>query len=148
MTFIVKTITIEKESILSDYCLLFPGSAYPLPKSFCFQEYIEVERELWALFPETHGSRVNFSQIGLSAGIFVESKGAGDLRPGEAFFLMPCPDRTLRPMRMRMLRHLTLEEFRMSHLTGLRMAEKMQGIDRLVEAIHLKILGPEIFNAC
>ncbi len=131
---------------MSRYSFLDPAAAYRLPKSFNYQEYIETERELWALFPETDGKRVNFCQMGLTAQVFVESDQEGELGSGETYFLMPCADRMLRPVRMRSLRRLTLDEFRMSHITALRLAEKLHGSARVMDAIHLEILGPEILN--
>ena len=128
------------------YSFLHPDSAYRLPKSFNYQEYVETERELWALFPETEGRRVNFCQVGLTAQVYIESDQIGELDPDETYFLMPCPDRHLRPVRMRSLRRLTLAEFRMSHITALRLAEKLHGSAKVMDAIHLEILGPEILN--
>src|SRR5690349_8245313 len=101
---------------------------------------------MWALFPETDGKRVNFCQIGLTARIFVESHAAGELTADETYFLMPCSDRTLRPIRMKQLRRLTLEEFRMSHITAIRLADKLNGTNRVLEEIHMRILGPEILG--
>jgi hypothetical protein len=126
------------------YSFLDPGTSYPLPKTFNFHDYIETEQEMWALFPETEGKRVNFCQMGLTAQIYVESPGAGDLTANETYFLMPCEDKTLRPVRMLPVRRLTLDEFRMSHITAIRLAEKLTGTGRVMEAIHLQILGPEI----
>lgn len=131
---------------MSRYAFLDPEATYPLPKSFNFQDYIETERELWALFPETEGHRANFCQMGLTAQIFVESPATGDLQTNETYFLMPCPDRVLRPLRMRALRRLTLEEFRMSHITAVRMSEKLSSTGKVMEAIHMEIMGPEIFD--
>jgi hypothetical protein len=132
---------------LSDYSFLEPGSAYPLPQSFNFGEYIETEQEMWALFPETEGKRVNFCQMGLTAHIFIESEDSGDLCGDETYFLMPCADRMLRPLRMRQVRRLTRDEFRMSHITAIRLAEKLSGTAKVLEQIHLEILGPEILGA-
>ena len=126
------------------YFFLDPGTSFPLPKTFNFQEYIETEQEMWALFPETEGKRVNFCQMGLTAQIFVESPSAGDLTAEETYFLMPCEDKTLRPVRMQPVRRLTLDEFRMSHITAIRLAEKLSGTGKVMEEIHLRILGPEI----
>ncbi len=126
---------------------LQPDSAFPLPRTFDYGEYIETEQEMWALFPETEGKRVNFCQLGLTAQIFVESPDTGELSADETYFLMPCADRTLRPVRMRRVRRLTLDEFRMSHITALRLAEKLSGSDRVLEEIHMRILGPEILGA-
>jgi hypothetical protein len=64
----------------------------------------------------------------------------------ETYFLMPCPDRTLRPIRMRSIRRLTLDEFRLSHLTAIRLAERLDGTRKVMEAVHLQILGPEILG--
>jgi hypothetical protein len=36
---------------MSEYTFLDPKASYPLPPTFNFDEYIETERELWALFP-------------------------------------------------------------------------------------------------
>ena len=131
---------------MSPYSFIEPDAAYPLPKSFDYNEYIETEQEMWALFPETDGKRVNFCQLGLTAKIFVESPGKGDLRDDETYFLMPCPDGKLRPIRMHQVRRLTLEEFRMSHITAIRLADKLAGTTRVLEEVHMQILGPEILN--
>jgi hypothetical protein len=132
---------------VSNYSFIEPDSSYPLPRSFDYSAYIETEQEMWALFPETDGKRVNFCQLGLTAKIFVESADAGDLHEDETYFLMPCADRKLRPVRMRQLRRLTLDEFRMSHITAIRLADKLSGTTRVLEEIHMKILGPEILGA-
>jgi len=129
------------------YSFIEPDCAYPLPKSFSYSDYIETEQEMWALFPETEGKRVNFCQLGLTARIFIESEGAGDLGEDETYFLMPCSDRNLRPIRMRQVRRLTLDEFRMSHITAIRLADKLSGTTRVLEEIHMQILGPEILGA-
>ena len=102
---------------------------------------------MWALFPETEGKRVNFCQLGLTAKIFIESELSGELHEDETYFLMPCCDRTLRPIRMRQVRRLTLDEFRMSHITAIRLADKLSGTTRVLEEIHMQILGPEILGA-
>src|SRR5882762_6155274 len=102
---------------LSAFAFLDPTCRYALPATFDFQGYIETEQELWALFPETEGKRVNFCQLGLTASLYVEvPDDRSDLKLGETYFLMPCPDRTMRPLRMRFLRRLKLDEYRMSHL--------------------------------
>lgn len=131
---------------MSQYSFLNPETAYSLPKSFDFDEYIETEREMWALFPETDGKRVNFCQLGLTAQIFVESNDPGELGGDETYFLMPCPDRLLRPVRMKAVRRITLEEFRMSHITAQRLAGQLSGAGRVMQEIHLEILGPEVLG--
>jgi len=132
---------------VSTYSFIQPESAYSLPKSFSYTDYIETEQEMWALFPETEGKRVNFCQLGLTARIYVESEVAGELGEDETYFLMPCPDRKLRPIRMRQVRRLTLDEFRMSHITAIRLADKLSGTTRVLEQIHMQILGPEILGS-
>jgi hypothetical protein len=131
---------------VSPYSFIEPDAFYPLPKAFNYPEYVEVEQEMWAFFPETAGKRVNFCQLGLTAKVFVESESSGDLTANETYFLMPCADRTLRPIRMKELRRLTLDEFRMSHITAIRLADKLNGTTQVLEAIHMKILGPEILD--
>ncbi len=131
---------------MSKYSFLQPDEFYPLPAGFDFVDYIEIEREMWALFPETEGLRVNFCQVGLTAHIFVESAGQGDLEPGETYFLMPCADCALRPLRMKALRRLTLPEFRMSHITAMRLSEKMAGTHQVMDKVHLRIMGSEILG--
>ena len=88
--------------MLSDYAFVSPDAVYPLPGRFNFDEYIETERELWALFPETDRLRVNFVQIGLTANIYAEVRDdRSELEPDETYILMPFADNTLRPVRMR-----------------------------------------------
>jgi len=131
---------------VSRFAFLQPEAAYALPRSFDFEDYIETEREMWALFPETDGKRVNFCQLGLTAQIYVESSDAGDLADGETYFLMPCEDGALRPLRMKAVRRLTLDEFRMSHITAQRLAQKLTGARRVMGEIHLQILGPAVLE--
>lgn len=132
---------------MSQYSFIEPDSAYPLPRTFDYRDYIETEQEMWALFPETDGKRVNFCQLGLTAKIFVESEAFGELAEDETYFLMPCADSKLRPIRMRQVRRLTLDEFRMSHITAIRLADKLSGTTKVLEEIHMQILGPEILGA-
>jgi hypothetical protein len=130
---------------VSAFAFLDPRSEYPLPADFDYPAYIDTEQELWALFPETDGKRVNFCQLGLTASLYVEvPDDHSELKAGETYFLMPCPDRTMRPLRMRAIRKLTLLEYRMSHLTALRLGEKLEGTGEIMDEVHLRILGPEI----
>lgn len=130
---------------MSAYSFLDPRCKYSLPEGFDYAAYIETEQELWALFPETHGMRVNFCQVGLTASLFIESvDDSTELTSEETYFLMPFPDRTMRPMRMRMLRKLTLSEYRLSHITAQRMSEELADTGEIMDEVHLHILGPEI----
>lgn len=131
---------------MSRFSFLAPAAEYALPRTFSYPEYIETEQEMWALFPETQGKRVNFCQVGLTAMIFVESGNTGELAFDETYFLMPCLDRMLRPVRMRAVRRLTRDEFRLSSITAARLAEQLSGTGRVLEEIHLEILGPEVMN--
>jgi hypothetical protein len=131
---------------VSRFSFLKPAAEYPLPRTFCYSQYIEIEQELWALFPETEGERVNFCQMGLTAMIFVGSSSSGELAANETYFLMPCRDAVLRPIRMRAVRRLTREEFRLSSITASRLAEQLSDTGKVLEEIHLEILGPEVLN--
>ena len=131
---------------MSRFSFLEPAAEYPLPGTFSYSSYIETEQEMWALFPETLGKRVNFCQMGLTAVIFTESASLGELASDETYFLMPCPDSRLRPIRMRAVRRLTRDEFRLSSITAARLAEQLSGTGKVLEEIHLEILGPEVMN--
>jgi hypothetical protein len=132
---------------LSDFVFLEPSAAFPLPKSFNFQEYIETERELWALFPETDGRRVNFIQIGLTAQIYAEVGDDGsELSPDETYVLMPCDDYTMRPIRMQACRRLTLSEYRMGHLTAIKLMGRVNEAGEVMREIGSQILGSEVLD--
>jgi hypothetical protein len=45
---------------------------------------------------------------------------------------------------MKMLRKLTLGEYRMSHLTAIRLRDKLEDTSDIMDEVHLQILGPEI----
>ena len=132
---------------MSDFVFLEPSAAFPLPKSFNFQEYIETERELWALFPETDGRRVNFIQIGLTAQIYAEVGDDGsELSPDETYVLMPCDDYTMRPIRMQACRRLTLSEYRMGHLTAIKLMGRVNEAGEVMREIGSQILGSEVLD--
>ena len=132
---------------MSIYAFLNPTISYPLPRNFDFSYYIDIEREFWALFPETEGKRVNFCQLGLTAQLYVEvPDDASELGSDETYILMPCPDRTLRPLRMKMHCRLTLSEYRMSHLTAIKLAGRLHATAGLIGDLQMQILGPEIWN--
>ena len=132
---------------MSQYAFLDPSAAFPLPSTFDWDEYIETERELWALFPETDGRRVNFVQIGLTAQIFAEIHDDGsELRPDETYILMPCPDRTMRPIRMESCRRLTLVEYRMGHLTAVKLLGRMTEAGEVMRTVGAQILGDEVLD--
>lgn len=132
---------------MSDYSFIEPNAAFPLPATFNFEEYIETERELWALFPETDGRRVNFVQIGLTAAIFAEVPDAGeDLAFDETYILMPCADFSMRPIRMRACRRLTLSEYRMGHLTAIKLVGKVNEAGDVMREIGCQILGEEVMS--
>ena len=132
---------------MSQYAFIDPGAAYALPASFNYREYIETEQELWALFPETDGRRVNFVQIGLTAQIYAESPDhGGELDPDETYILMPCADRTLRPIRMEACRRLTLAEYRMGHLTAVKLMGRIYEAAEVMRDIGCQILGDEVLG--
>lgn len=132
---------------MSQYCFINPSAAYPLPATFNFDEYIETERELWALFPETDGRRVNFVQIGLTAMIYAEIADDGrELAMDETYILMPCSDFTMRAIRMRACRRLTLSEYRMGHLTAVKLVGKVTEAGEVMREIGCEILGDEVLQ--
>jgi hypothetical protein len=132
---------------MSQYAFLDPKSRFPLPATFDWNEYIETERELWALFPETDGRRVNFVQIGLTAQIYAEVKESGtELGSDETYILMPCSDRSMRPIRMEACRRLTLSEYRMGHLTAVKLLGKMTEAGEIMREVGTRILGDEVLD--
>jgi hypothetical protein len=132
---------------LSQYSFIEPNAAFPLPPTFNFDEYIETERELWALFPETDGRRVNFVQIGLTAMIYAEvTETRKDLAFDETYILMPCADYTMRPVRMQACRRLTLSEYRMGHLTAIKLVGRVNEAGEVMREIGCQILGDEVLQ--
>ena len=132
---------------MSHYSFIEPNAAFPLPPTFNFDEYIETEQELWALFPETDGRRVNFVQIGLTATIYAEVQDRGaELATDETYILMPCADYTMRPIRMRACRRLTLSEYRMGHLTAIKLVGKVNEAGEVMREIGCQILGEEVIH--
>ena len=132
---------------MSAFSLIDPGSSYPLSDSFDYSEYIEAERELWALFPETDGKRVNFVQVGLTAQVYSEVFDDGsELEPNETYILMPCSDNTMRPIRMEARRRLTLSEYRMGHLTAVKLLGKISEAGDVMREIGCQILGAEVIG--
>ena len=132
---------------MSQYTFIEPNAAFPLPPTFNFDEYIETEQELWALFPETDGRRVNFVQIGLTAMIYAEVQDRGsELAQDETYILMPCADYTMRPIRMRACRRLTLSEYRMGHLTAIKLVGKVNEAGEVMREIGCQILGEEVIQ--
>ena len=132
---------------MSQYSFIEPNAAFPLPPTFNFDEYIETEQELWALFPETDGRLVNFVQIGLTAMIYAEvSDTPAELAIDETYILMPCADYTMRPIRMRACRRLTLSEYRMGHLTAIKLVGKVNEAGEVMREIGCQILGEEVIQ--
>lgn len=132
---------------MSAYSFLDPASSYELPDSFNYDEYIEAEQELWALFPESDGKRVNFVQVGLTAQVFTEVFDDGsELEMNETYLLMPCPDNTMRPIRMEACRRLTLSEYRMGHLTAVKLMGKVTEAGEVMREVGCEILGPEVIG--
>jgi hypothetical protein len=132
---------------LSQYSFVDPGSSFPLPSSFNFEEYIETERELWALFPEVDGKRVNFVQIGLTAQIFAQMPDdRSELKADETYILMPCEDNSMRPIRMRACRRLTLSEYRMGHMTAIKLIGRISEAGEVMREVGCQILGEEVLE--
>lgn len=132
---------------MSEYAFLDPASRFALPATFNWRDYIDTERELWALFPETDGRRVNFVQIGLTAQIFAEVDDDGsELTQDQTYILMPCADRTMRPIRMEACRRLTLTEYRMGHLTAVKLLGKITDAADIMREVGSRILGDEVLE--
>ncbi|MEP6539267.1 MAG: hypothetical protein ABJF23_28280 [Bryobacteraceae bacterium] len=132
---------------MSQYSFVEPGSVFALPDSFNFDDYIETERELWALFPETDGKRVNFVQIGLTAQIYAQTADdLSELRADETYILMPCEDNTMRPIRMRACRRLTLSEYRMGHMTAVKLIGRVSEAGEVMREVGCQILGDEVLD--
>ena len=132
---------------MSQYSFVDPGATFDLPSSFNFEEYIETERELWALFPEVDGKRVNFVQIGLTAQIYAQMPDdRSELKPDETYILMPCEDSTMRPIRMRACRRLTLSEYRMGHMTAVKLIGKVGEAGEVMREVGCQILGEEVLE--
>jgi hypothetical protein len=127
--------------------LVGPASSFPLPRHFDYEAYIDIKRELWALFPETYGKRANFAQLGLTAHVFGEVPDTGhELGSAETYFLMPCPDQMMRPIRMRMMRRLTRSEYRMAQLTALKLSGKLNDAAVVMAQVGEQILGEEVLD--
>ncbi len=125
--------------------LLPPDSAFQLPAAFNYAEYIDCEQELWALFPECTGKRVNFIQAGLSAFLYAEMVNDGtDLAIDQTYMLMPHPDRYLRPIRMKCVRRLSIDEYRLSTYTALKASGHVLAT-AFREAANI-ILGEELLS--
>jgi len=132
---------------MNPYTFIQPSAVYRLPASFDFAAYIDTEQELWAFFPETDGHRVNFAQIGLTAWIYCSVPESGaELADNETYIIMPCGDHTMRPIRMRAIRRLTLQEYRMGHLTALKLIGKINEAGEALREIGNEILGEEVIE--
>lgn len=68
------------------------------------------------------------------------------LQPDETYILMPCPDKTMKPIRMETCRRLTLLEYRMGHLTAIKLMGKVTEAGELMREIGCQILGPEVIE--
>lgn len=130
------------------HCTLIPTCAcFPLPADFDFEGYLEIEQELWALFPETEGKRANFVQVGLCAQIMVEvPESETELGMDETYLLIPCADQTIRPVRMRSVRRLTLSEYRMAHLTAVKLIGKVTAAVQVMRSVGTEMLGEEVLE--
>ena len=55
---------------------------------------------------------------------------------------MPCADYTMRPIRMRAVRRLTLSEYRMGHLTAVKLVGKVNEAGEVMrETVYAKLFG-------
>ena len=133
----------------SDTSYLLFSEARQLPVHFDYESYIDTERELWALFPEADGRRVNFLQTGLTAWIYASVPESWEpLEDGETYILMPSLGSNgrayMRPVRMKAVRRLTLSEYRRAHFTAIKLINGMNDAEELMRDIGTQILGPEV----
>ena len=85
--------------------------------------------------------------IGLTAMIYAEVPDDGtELNVDETYILMPCADFTMRPIRMRAFRRLTLSEYRMGHLTAIKLVGKVNEAGEVMREIGCQILGDEVIQ--
>jgi len=127
---------------MSKWSFIQPGRSFPVSSSpnysDLYKRWIEIEEELWVLFPETQGRRVAVHQFGQTgylltcSGACHNSENCGrvkicdngtELENLETYMLMPCCDNSIRPLRMKPLRRLTLEEWRMANVSATKLAE-------------------------
>jgi hypothetical protein len=136
--------------MLSDHCFLPLDVSYEAPPTFDFDEHMEVEHELWMLFPETENLRVNFVHMGLSAVLMVQSDSTSDeLAPHEAYYPMVSKGKDgpyVAPMRMKVLRHMTLEEFRFANFSSLKSKDSMKPLIPLVSKLGKEIVGENFLD--
>jgi hypothetical protein len=59
---------------------------------------------------------------------------------------MPCGDLTMRPIRMQACRRLTLSEYRMGHLTAIKLVGKVNEAGEVMREIGCQILGDEVLS--
>ena len=122
----------------------------PLPPAFDYDGYLDSEQELNMLFPEVSGRRANFIQVGLTAAIYAEQPdSAAELNADETYVLMPDRDLQgvcLRPIRMRPIRRLTLSEYRMAHMTAIKLTGKLNEVGKAMHEVGLAILGDEVIS--
>ena len=64
----------------------------------------------------------------------------------ETYILMPCEDYTMRPIRMQAVRRLTLQEYRMGHLTAIKLVGKVNEAGEVMREIGCQILGEEVLS--
>lgn len=129
-------------------CVLLPRTvSYQLPRRFCWDAYIDIERELWALFPETTGRRTGFIQVGLTAHLYTDvPEQDTELGANETYLLLPGADGCLRPVRMQHCRTLTRGEYRMAQLTAVKLLGALRGTGAVMEEIAQGLLGDEVLD--
>ena len=135
---------------LNSISFVAPGERIPLPATFDYEGYLDSEQELNMLFPEVNGRRANFIQIGLTAAIYVEEPDHGNpLAADETYVLMPDRDSMglcMRPIRMRPIRRMTLGDYRMAHLTAIKLIGRMNEVGKAMNEVGLAILGEEVIS--
>lgn len=144
------TFTLDSDNLVQcKLPFIEPDRSFAIPKNFQYERYIEIEREVWALFPDValQGKRVTVAQFGMSGFILAEIMDDGsELKNDETYVLMPCADYFMRFFRMKMMRRISTNEFRMVNLTSIRVAEYMVPLrDTLIFVQHM-ILGQDVID--
>lgn len=121
---------------------------FPYPKGFKYSEYLDAMREFWMLFPEIDGRKVTTIIAGTSATIMAEvlHDDQSDLRLDEYYFFIPCEDGMVRLIRMEAIKKLSLDEYRLSVRSVMRVAQTMIPLYHLLEEMLKSVLGEELLE--
>lgn len=117
-------------------------AVYKYSADFDFGAYREVEQEMKMLFPEIGERRANFIQFGNSAILMAEvlDDDRSPVGHDETYYFTPCGD-GLRSIRFKVLRHMSVDEFRMAIITAQRTSFLMLPLKKVIQSIAETIVG-------